>query len=983
MRRALIVGCSAYDDSNIADLSFAHLDAMRFRATMHDHCGLAESDITVLADYEDADRRPTRDEVVHVLASLVEEPQVDIVHFFFSGHGFHSTETGDDYLLLKGSRASAPEVTSLRFGDVVSLIRAAEPGQFVLYLDACREIVEGKGIAALPTIDTAGLKQRGAVTFCSCGNGELSYEHSDVQSGLFTSVLCDALSDAGRCVTVGEVDEFLRRETPALARRLGRRPQKPETAVDPLQLQHVELVAPDVRNERRASTTIGAEIRSKAVSPLAVAVPDDPLLAIDYGTSFSLVAVSDNGGEIRFIPASDGRVLVPSVIAAYPDGDYVVGAAAVEEETRAGAATVRNAKRHIGTSGVYSLGGRSATPEFASSLIIRSLRQNAEEALGTYARRCLTAYPANFGLAQANALLNAFTLAGLDVFRMVGEPNVASVLVSLDRPDWEGTFLVVDLGGGTFDVAVVEYGENVCQIRAVAGDNELGGIDYDEALAREAQRRLLTQFPLPVVSDSIRRILLVEAQRAKHLLTTAERAAFTVELEHEARLVTFDWEVTRDDFRMLTYHLNRRVCDVVEDVLADSWLYEGIDTIFLTGQGTKIFTIPEVLTSLGLTHDVVGTYREDAVARGLATYTKVLTRKSDQVLLLDLSHRGIGLRLALADGNGGDAASIPSRRYGEQRQLRAHKDSAGGADTVTLVERLTTIPTRRSEIFTFEGDAEADIVFTLIERSKTSAKDVPVGVIRLAAPGESVQLEIDIDVDANSAMMLRIFDHDRRIVSFFQINQFYRLPSAMTLEARTDMLLRGWAIHAVARILPHQMNSVLEHGLERLETIDIDQYVGELVANRGKFLSAAESYRLRAVDGDAQAASLRQGYTTDAAHSSLVCGRLLIARNRTTDAVNELLTALELAAKSEAWQIYIDALDQVEAIAGRVSSGAEDRLAAQLLAHLPSRTSPPSTTDETTLQRRPVVGGLALDRAVEVLSALKRGREARNLPGRR
>ncbi len=567
------------------------------------------------------------------------------------------------------------------------------------------------------------------------------------------------------------------------------------------------------------------------------------------------------------------------------------------------------------------------TPEFASSLVIRSLRQNAEEAIGAYARRCLTAYPANFGLAQSNALLDAFTLAGLDVYRMVGEPNIASVLVCLDRPDWSGTFLVIDLGGGTFDVAIVEYAEGVCEIISVFGDNDLGGVDYDDALAAEAQRRMLAQFPLSAVPDALRRALAAEAQRTKHRLTTAERAEFMVELEHEARLVTFDWEVTRADFRTLTENLNQRVRAVIEEVIADSW-HRHVDIIFLTGQGTKIFTITEVLMSMGLTDDIVDTYREDAVARGLATYTNLLGGRSDKVpLLLDLSHRGIGLRLALV---------------GDKRQLRALKDSADGAHTVTLIERLTTIPTCRSKILTFEGDAAADVQFTLIERSKTSDDDVPIGVIRMAAPGESVRLEIGIDVDANSAIILRIFDRERQVACFIQINQFYREAQPLRLEQRIDMLLDGWAIHPIGQVMPDRVNVVTEDGLERLETIDVEQYVKELSAARGESVAKAEYY-MQAADGDGQAAALEREFTNDAANLSLVSARLLIARGRSLDALPDLVTALKLATEFEAWATYSSTLNAVQTVAGRLAPAADNQLAAQLLAYLPPTTS---TTDE-------------------------------------
>lgn len=272
LRRAILVGCSEYQDPDVANLNYAHSDARKLRDTLIATGGFEPEDISLLVtDVEDLE--PTRDKVIDILAGLSEEEQPELLLFFFSGHGFSSSSQDEDYLLLSNSNLKVPELTSLSISDLLKLLRQSLSKFLVLFIDACRDAHDSKGVARLNKIGQSTLNVRGAVTFCSCESGQLSYEHPELEAGLFTYVLLKALSDDGKCVTVGEVDEYLRREAPLLSRRLGRRRQTPETSVDPLQLQSVELVSPAKRNEWRAMARIGSEHRDWKPSMLQIDLP--------------------------------------------------------------------------------------------------------------------------------------------------------------------------------------------------------------------------------------------------------------------------------------------------------------------------------------------------------------------------------------------------------------------------------------------------------------------------------------------------------------------------------------------------------------------------------------------------------------------------------------------------------------------------------------------------------------------------------------
>ncbi len=795
MNVAVAVGCSRYEDEDIADLSFAHRDALRIRDMLTASMDIPMDAVFAFADGL-ADALPTRHNVLRALSKLATHATapIDRLFFFFSGHGFHSTVDGNDYLITQESITSALEETSLSFDLLVRMLRATGAAHVVLLLDACRTAVAGgKSLGpAAAKVDVERLCPPGMVSFCSCAPETSSYESARLESGVFSQALYEAFGDEGRCVTVGQLDAYLTDRVPALARQYEKPLQRPYSRVEPAALIDLELVSPRKRNEWRASAGVGEEIRQRSVVRIGAArIPDPAVFAIDFGTTTSVIGVLDNGGKVHLLPAGDGRKLVPSVVTFLPDLSYLVGSRAVELEHFAPGRTVRAVKRHLGTDYALSLEGKELSAELLASLVIRSLRGNAEEALGQLPQSAVIAYPANFGIRQANSLLHAVELAGLRVVRMVGEPNVAAHLLAADRPDWEGHALVVDLGGGTLDVAVVEVGDGVLEVKSVYGDNHLGGIDFDAALAARLKQRLFAWNSAVVLDAALEAQLLKEAERAKQLLTTHPSAVVAVQdIEVGEQVVSHHFTVDRAEFRDVCEELTARFAYVVRTAIDDAWELTSIDVVLLTGQGGKTFTVREALERLLPGVEFVDLYQEFAVCHGLALQAGVLQGLVKDVLLLDMSHRGVGIRAASLDGR------TPGGKDDGRGPFRMGKNPAADTSTHLLLERLATIPTKRSEDFVFEGPAESDVVIPVIEKSKTSREDVEICTVTLPARQTSVHVELSVDVDANGTMRLHVADRTNTTYRRFQLNHHYQRPhSAPGLDYEgIDRMLDGWTV---------------------------------------------------------------------------------------------------------------------------------------------------------------------------------------------
>ncbi|WP_405658620.1 MULTISPECIES: Hsp70 family protein [unclassified Streptomyces] len=796
---ALAVGCSHYEDDDIADLRFAHLDALRMGEVFRDSMDIPEEAVFVFAD-ELPESGPTRHNVIRTLSRLAKHAAapIDRLYFFFSGHGFHSTADGEDYLITREALTDALEDTSLNFAFLVRMLRATGARHVVLLLDACRTpVAGGKSLfATARKVDVERLCPPGMVSFCSCSPGTSSYESDRLESGLFTEALCSAFGDDGRCITVAHLDGYLTTHVPRLAREYDKPQQEPYSRLEPAALVDLEVVSPRKRNEWRASARVGEELRQQSVVRVSSAkIPERAPLAIDFGTTNSVVAAADDESGIHFIPGSDGRRLVPSVVTFAPDLDYLVGSRAVDLERYSAGRTVRAIKRRLGTDQTVSIDGTELSAELVSSLVIRSLRANAEEVLGELPREAMVSYPANFSIRQNNSLLRAFELAGLKVMRMVGEPNIASVLLHLDQPDWEGVALVVDLGGGTLDVAVTEVMDEVHEIKSVYGDNHLGGLDFDVTLADLLKERLRAWNSAVTFDAELEAQILKEAERAKHVLTEDEAATVVIQdMEIGSEVLSYCFTIDRSEFRETCAELTARFAEVVRAAVVDAYesplMTDPIAVVMITGMGGKIFTVRESLE--GMLGDVkfVETYQDLAVGQGLALYSSLLAGSSTALagavpLLLDLSHRGIGIRCS-------PVADPDSKRMRK----------APGADghTEVLVERLTTIPTRRSDDFKFVGAAGAEVVLPVIERSKMSDEDVEIGIVSFPAEQEEVEIELTVEIDANGVFLLHVADHSNDTYRFYQLNQYYQQPSVR--GEILDLLLDGWTVHDIEPVDP-------------------------------------------------------------------------------------------------------------------------------------------------------------------------------------
>ena len=777
MNLAFVVGCSAYADP-IPSLKYAARDAERFVAALRDTCGLSREEIYLLCDAAGEKRRPEYTSVLRMLShgrqSVSDGVSVDVLFFFFSGHGYHSLDTGEDYLLMSDSVADDLEATALSLPNVTKRLAKWKPRHLVLFVDACRETFgEGKALPleafAAPDVDT--VLQSGQVTFCSCSAGERSYESDTVSSGLFTEALCEALSDKGRCRTLYELNKYVTKRVPELCTAAGKRRQTPVARLEPAEVFGLEIVSARIRNLWRANVPIGSEQRRRRVPRHS---GQGGYVGIDFGTCNSLIGLlRPPDGDIEVIPEpSDGRGLVPSVVNFSSDLEYHVGWDALDADRTRPEGTIWHVKRALGTSRQFQIYDRSLTPEFVTSLILRSLKQNAEEYLGAPLGPVVAGYPASFSIAQQNSLAVAFEMAGINVTRFVGEPSAAAMLLpQSSKPESDEWGVVIDLGGGTLDVSVVERDHsdkdfNMFDIKGTAGDGKLGGIDYDQILTDYLTTQVCkltdrTNLPRHITAE-IRR----EAERAKHVLTSELQCPVVFSNVEFTRGDTRDIHINVDryNFAALSAHLSRAIELTIERAIRNAEYTDShgqelkshprFDFVMLAGQSTKIPILREAISKL-IDAPILSKHQDDAVLRGLALQSSVLTGQRKDIGLLDSFYRGIGVWLRPppyrdAEGN-------------EYEEWSLEGDDKLNNSLYVLMERGTAIPTSRYEVVAAPagGDTVRRLRIVELDRQGHDAVATPIGVVEINTQGEEKQLELGINVDANAAIDLVIRDLGR------------------------------------------------------------------------------------------------------------------------------------------------------------------------------------------------------------------------------
>ncbi|MBI5275468.1 MAG: molecular chaperone HscC [Burkholderiales bacterium] len=444
------------------------------------------------------------------------------------------------------------------------------------------------------------------------------------------------------------------------------------------------------------------------------------IVGIDLGTTNSLACAWCDGAA-RLIPNALGQLLTPSVVAVDEAGEVLVGLAARERLLTHPESTAAVFKRYMGTTRALQLGERTFRPEELSALVLRSLKADAEAALGCEVDEAVITVPAYFSDAQRKATRAAGELAGLKVGRLLNEPTAAALAYGLHELGRESCFLVFDLGGGTFDVSVLEMFEGVMEVRASAGDNFLGGEDFAVLLVRECARELgLDETRLP---PAVRATLREQAERAKRRLSTEPSAVMRVRLDGGGER---EWTVTAQQFEALSAPLLARARAPVERALRDAHIRSGgLDRIVMAGGATRMPMVRSLVAKMFGRIPSAGLNPDEVVALGAGVQAGLKARDAalEEVVLTDVSPYSLGID-------------------------SAHEVAPGHLQISfsPIIERNTVVPASRSKTFTTARDNQREITARIFQgESRNVDENVFLGEVTVPVPARPAGMET-IDV---------------------------------------------------------------------------------------------------------------------------------------------------------------------------------------------------------------------------------------------
>ncbi|MGI6732956.1 MAG: molecular chaperone DnaK [Anaerovoracaceae bacterium] len=450
------------------------------------------------------------------------------------------------------------------------------------------------------------------------------------------------------------------------------------------------------------------------------------VIGIDLGTTNSCVAVLE-GGDPVVIPNAEGNRTTPSVVAFAKNGERLVGETAKRQAITNPDRTISSIKRHMGTNHTVQIDGKAYTPQDISAMILSKLKADAEAYLGEKVTEAVITVPAYFTDSQKQATKDAGKIAGLDVKRIINEPTAASLAYGLDKENTHQKILVYDLGGGTFDVSILELGDGVFEVLATSGNNKLGGDDFDDVLVNFIADSFAKENGVDLRKDRMALQRLREAaEKAKKELSSSQTTNINlpfISVNADGPL-HLNMDITRAKFEQLIGHLVDKTIEPMRRAMSDAGVTAAdLDKVILVGGSTRVPAVQEAVKRITGKEPFKGINPDECVAIGAAIQAGVLTGEVRDVLLLDVTPLSLSI------------------------------ETLGGVAT-RLIERNTTIPTKKSQIFSTAADNQSAVDIHVVQGEREMAADnITLGRFQLSgippAPRGVPQIEVTFDIDAN------------------------------------------------------------------------------------------------------------------------------------------------------------------------------------------------------------------------------------------